>query len=146
MWIITTKNGGKKNQLRLFYGGICFDILKIYDPERSWIPMIPRGEISDGSKWWNFHTYCLFFFDLDGGFSNVFRYKKHLFYSKKSIYFTWKKKKTKNPFVVPPDLHPTAPVLLVPFIKCITARIEGGSAGVTEWDSRGCSLFVSGRS
>ena len=51
MWIITTKNGGKKHQLRLFYGGIYFDILKIYDPEKSWIPMIPRGEISDGSQW-----------------------------------------------------------------------------------------------
>ena len=82
-----------------------------------------------------------FFFDLDGGFSNVFRYKKHLFYSKKkSIYLL---KKTKNPFVALSDLHPTAPVLLIPFIKCITAR--GGGAGVTKSDSRGCGLFVSGR-
>ena len=42
-------NSGKKQRLRLFLGGICFDILKIYDPEKSSFPMVPRGEISDGS-------------------------------------------------------------------------------------------------
>ena len=35
MWIITTEIDGKKHQLRLFYGGIYFDILKIYNPEKS---------------------------------------------------------------------------------------------------------------
>ena len=54
-----------------------------------------------------------FFFDLDGGFSNVFRYKK-------SIYFTLKKQP--KTLLLPHLTCPTAPVLLVPFFHQVHYR------------------------